>query len=125
MNSDVLQTQWTRSKDGWLAGVCEGIAKNLDLNPGMVRLLWFASVLFFGIGAGLYLICAFVMPTEGEDVHYKNFLGVCGRLSERLEIDIVPLRIFTIMALISSAGSVMIVYFVLHILLPRSLNESV
>ena len=125
MNSDYLQTQWTRSKNGWLAGVCEGMAKNLDMNPGMVRLIWLASVLFFGFGAGLYLIFAFIMPTEGETVSYSNFLGVCGRLSEKLEIDIVPLRIFTIMALISSAGTVMVGYFILHILLPRSLNESV
>ncbi len=121
MKSMRLRNQWTRSSDGWVAGVCQGLGERLELNPAMVRLVWFLSVLFFGVGLLLYLVCAFVMPVEGNEdsALQPKLLGVCYRLSEKLDIDVVPLRIFTVFAFLGSAGVVLLAYLLLHILLPR------
>ncbi len=121
MKSIRLQNQWTRSSNGWLAGVCQGLGERFDINPGLVRLFWFISILFFGVGLFLYFVCAFIMPVEGkeESALKPKILGVCLRLSERLEVDVVPLRILTFFALLGSAGTVLLVYFALHFLLPN------
>lgn len=45
-------------------GVCSGLANYFDMDPTVVRVLFIASVLFFGTGILLYLIMAFVMPEK-------------------------------------------------------------
>ena len=37
--------RFTRSQDGVISGVCSGIANQLGMDPGVVRLLWLLSVL--------------------------------------------------------------------------------
>ncbi len=120
MSSNILQNPWTRSKEGWIAGVCQGLAERFDMNPGAVRLLWIASVIFLGVGVLLYFLCAFIMPVEGEEEKAlrPKILGVCLRLSERMEIDVVPLRILAVIALLGSFGTVFFIYILLHFLLP-------
>ncbi len=120
MNSLRLQNQWTRSSEGWLAGVCQGLGERFDLNPGALRLIWFLSFLCLGIGFIPYFILAFIMPLEGEEERalQPKVLGVCLRLSEKLDIDVVPLRLITVFALFGSAGTILFIYVLLHFLLP-------
>jgi len=47
-----------------LAGVAGGMARYLDMDPTVVRLLWIASVLFGGVTIFLYIIMAFIVPLE-------------------------------------------------------------
>ena len=120
MNGLRLQDQWSRSNDGWLAGVCQGLGERFEINPGLVRLMWFISILFFGVGLFLYFLCAFIMPVEGNEdsVLEPKLLGVCLRLSQKFDVDVVPLRIFTFLALMGSFGTILLLYFVLHFVLP-------
>ena len=59
------QKKLTRSKsDKKLFGVCGGLAKYLDVDPTILRVIWI--LLFFCAGTGLlaYLILALLMPEE-------------------------------------------------------------
>jgi phage shock protein C len=53
----------TRSKsDRKIAGVCDGFAQYLELDPTLVRLVWLLTALFIGWGFLAYLIAWIVMP---------------------------------------------------------------
>lgn len=56
------------STDKKLAGVCGGVAKYLDMDPTVIRLLWILVSLFAFAGVVAYVICAFVMPEEPTNV---------------------------------------------------------
>ncbi len=45
-----------------LFGVCSGLANYFDLDPTIMRVIFIASLLFFGTGLLLYLILAVAMP---------------------------------------------------------------
>lgn len=55
-----------RSRDDrMVAGVCGGIAKMFDIDAAIVRIaLVAATLLGFGTGAVLYVVCWLVMPQE-------------------------------------------------------------
>jgi phage shock protein PspC (stress-responsive transcriptional regulator) len=57
-----------RSKsDRMVAGVCGGIAELLNVDAAVVRIILVAATLLgFGTGAVLYLICWVLMPEEGR-----------------------------------------------------------
>lgn len=57
-----------RSKsDRMVAGVCGGIAELLNVDAAVVRIILVAATLLgFGTGAVLYLICWVLMPGEGR-----------------------------------------------------------
>jgi phage shock protein C len=121
MNQFLLQEPWTRSANGWIAGVCEGIANKLDLNVGVIRLIWFLSVWFAGVGLLLYFVCAFSLPVEGkvEQSQRPKILGVCWRLSQRLGVDVGLLRIVMVLIALGSVGTTILAYIVVHFLLPE------
>jgi phage shock protein PspC (stress-responsive transcriptional regulator) len=50
--------------DRQLAGVAGGIARYLDVDPTVVRILWILSIFFGGFGILLYIIMAFIVPLE-------------------------------------------------------------
>lgn len=55
----------TRSvSDAKIAGVCSGVAKYLDVDPTIVRIIWAALVIVCGIGLLAYIICWILMPKE-------------------------------------------------------------
>jgi len=58
--------QLTRSQnDRMLAGICAGLAKYMDMDPTVIRLIF--VLLFFVTGPGVllaYLIMAIVIPNE-------------------------------------------------------------
>jgi phage shock protein C len=47
-----------------LAGVAAGVAEFLDLDPTLVRVLWFVSIFFGGISILLYVGLAIIVPLE-------------------------------------------------------------
>lgn len=125
MNAMLVRNQWVRSPKGWLAGVCQGLGESFGINPGLLRLVWIASILLFGVGLLLYFVCAFVMPVEGkeETVLEPKVVGVCLRLADKLDVDVVPLRILAVFALLGSFGTVLLLYFILHFLLPEAAHS--
>lgn len=50
--------------DRMLFGVAGGMAKSLDLDPSVVRLVWALLVLAGGVGLLLYIVAAIVIPEE-------------------------------------------------------------
>src|SRR5437899_12633307 len=50
------------STDRKIAGVCSGLADYFDLDPTIVRVLWFLAVLCVGTGFLSYLILWIVVP---------------------------------------------------------------
>ncbi len=55
-----------------IAGVCSGIADYLNIDPFIIRLIWAAVMLFFGIGGSLYIFCALIIPVKPSDYHYDH-----------------------------------------------------
>ena len=49
-----------------LCGVCAGVAEYFDLDPTLVRVLWAAISLGYGVGVMAYIICAVVFPDKSE-----------------------------------------------------------
>lgn len=47
-----------------LAGVASGLAEYFDLDPTLVRVLWFLSVFIGGVGILLYIGLALIVPPE-------------------------------------------------------------
>lgn len=47
-----------------LAGVASGVAEFFNLDPTLVRILWFASIFFWGAGIIVYIGLAIIVPLE-------------------------------------------------------------
>ena len=52
--------------DKKLCGVCGGLAKYLEMDATIVRLIGAALVLFTGVGLVAYIVAALVIPFEPE-----------------------------------------------------------
>ena len=62
-----MQKRLTRSiTDKKVAGVCGGIAKYLNADPSIVRIITAALILCGSIGLWVYILCAIFIPKEGE-----------------------------------------------------------
>ena len=60
-----MEKKLYRSKtDKKICGVCSGLAKYLDCDPTLVRLITALAVLYAGCGVLLYFIAALVIPNE-------------------------------------------------------------
>jgi phage shock protein C len=117
----VLQKNWhwIRAEDGVLGGVCLGIARQFDLSPLLVRILWLTSVLFFGTGLALYIACLIAFPRSDklEHAHDKMVLGVCARIGKRGDIEVGLARLGAIFLLCTTFGAAIVGYIVLHFVL--------
>ena len=111
---------WLRSKNGIIAGVCQGVADRLVVHPWLIRGLWLASVLFFGAGLVLYFILAIGLSREDkiQEGQSKKVLGVCLRISKNAGVDVGMVRVLTMISACMSFGLVILAYVVLHFLLP-------
>jgi phage shock protein PspC (stress-responsive transcriptional regulator) len=47
-----------------LAGVASGVAEFFHLDPTLVRILWFVSIFFWGVGILVYIGLAIIVPME-------------------------------------------------------------
>ena len=52
------------TSDRQLAGVCGGIAKYLNMDPTVIRILWVIITLFGFAGLIAYIACVFIIPEE-------------------------------------------------------------
>ena len=61
-----MERKLTKSNDRRICGVCGGIAKYLDVDPTVVRLLTASAALFTGIVfvTFAYLIAAIIIPSN-------------------------------------------------------------
>jgi phage shock protein C len=50
------------STDKKIGGVCAGLASYFDLDPTIVRVIWFLAVFFAGSGLLVYIILWIVLP---------------------------------------------------------------
>jgi phage shock protein C len=50
--------------DRRIAGVAAGVAEYFDLDPTLVRVVWFLSIFFGGFGLFLYIAMAIIVPLE-------------------------------------------------------------
>ncbi len=53
--------------DKVLFGVCGGIAEYFGIDSTLVRLIWAASIVLFGLGFWIYILAVFIMPREPVD----------------------------------------------------------
>jgi phage shock protein PspC (stress-responsive transcriptional regulator) len=116
----LAQMRWVRSRDGVVAGVCEGLGRELGIEPWLLRAAWLLAVLMFGTGILFYLILWWAMPREDQlaEAYDKRFLGVCAKMARKSGLDIGLVRALTIMLAVFSFGSTMVGYFVLYFLMP-------
>ena len=50
--------------DRRIAGVASGVAEFFDLDPSVVRVVWFLSIFFGGLGLFVYIAMALIVPLE-------------------------------------------------------------
>ena len=51
-----------------ISGVCAGLAKYFGIDPTIIRLVFALSMLVFGFGLTIYIVCLVLMPTEPEQI---------------------------------------------------------
>ena len=51
-----------------IAGVCAGIAKYFGMDATIVRLIFALSLLIFGFGLTIYIVCLVLMPSEAQQI---------------------------------------------------------
>lgn len=117
--------KWKRSINGWIGGVCEGLAESFELNPNLVRVLWVLSIFIFGTGFVAYLVLWATLPREDELIsyHQDKFFGVCKRISEQTGVELALIRLIAVVSAFASFGTTFILYFVLYFLLPQPKNR--
>ncbi|MFT9304864.1 MAG: PspC domain-containing protein [Bifidobacterium aquikefiri] len=64
----IRDTGIERSDERWISGVAGGVAARLGWDVVLVRVLFVASVLCFGLGAALYGLLWFVLPDHRSNV---------------------------------------------------------
>lgn len=113
--------KWVRPKKSPIAGVCGAFANALDANPVVIRVIWLAAFLCFGAGVPLYFVCWWLLPSEEHqfDPDKASFLGVCLRISKKVDIEVAVVRIAVFISFFASAGITLLGYFIAHLLLPK------
>jgi phage shock protein C len=72
----VARKRLVRPRNGRkIAGVCLGVSEYFDIDPTLVRLMWFLVAIFGGGGLIAYLIGWIVMPEEPEYVSVPTTAG--------------------------------------------------
>ncbi len=99
-----------------VCGVCAGLARLLEVDAWIIRLLWVASVLFFGFGIWFYFLGVIAAPYIDEVAEYNQpkILGVCYRISKKLSIDLALFRWLALITLVLSIGFVLLFYFIAY-----------
>ena len=52
-------------RNGWICGVCAGVAEYFDIDVSLVRIAW-AVATFMWIGLLLYFVAAIILPEKPE-----------------------------------------------------------
>ena len=56
-----------------ISGVCAGLAKYFGIDATIIRLVFALSMLVFGFGLTIYIVCLVLMPSEPEQCIYFIF----------------------------------------------------
>lgn len=112
--------KWVRAEDGIIGGICMQLARQLNLDPWLVRAAWLLTVCVFGTGLFAYIALIIALPRTDrlDKANEKMILGVCFRLSQRGDLEVGLARLMALLLLVISCGAVIVAYFVLHFLLP-------
>jgi phage shock protein C len=112
---------WVRSKDGWIAGVSEGLARALGIETWIVRAIWLISFLWFGAGLIIYFAMAICLPREDkiDEAMNKKLLGVCRKIALKYDLEVGLVRLLFVLLALSSFGLAILVYLVLAAVLPK------
>ena len=120
--TDNQDYKWVRSSNGVFAGVCEGLARSLNIPTWAMRLLWIIlTFAAFGTGLIIYLILAFCLPDEHSipKSEQSKFMGVCLRLSRAFNIEVGVIRALTVFLALASLGVTIVGYIILHFVVPE------
>jgi phage shock protein PspC (stress-responsive transcriptional regulator) len=118
--TQTLHKPWSRSSHGVLAGVCKGIAERFQLDVTLVRLGYAFAVLFFGVGIGVYILCALSLPSEAnlDHAYDSRIFGVASRFARRFDLDVGLTRLVFLFLLFVSGGCMLLAYLILYFVLP-------
>lgn len=114
---------WVRNtSDKVIAGVCSGIARQIDAPTWVIRVLWICAILFFGTGVLLYLAFAIALPRDDDPDHglRPKILGVCARIGRRGDLEVGLARLIALLLLFVSGGSAALAYIVVALVLPKN-----
>ena len=64
MAKKVKRLYRAEKKDSVIGGVCAGIGNYFNIDPVIVRLIWVASILFWGSGLWAYLLAWIIIPRK-------------------------------------------------------------
>ncbi len=114
--------RWVRDDNGWIGGVCAGLARQFDVPVAVIRLAWFLSIWCLGFGLLLYVMCWISFPkfSRLEKAHQKVILGVCARIARRGDLDVGIARLIALGLLLSTFGAALVGYILLHFFLTES-----
>ena len=59
-----MKKMFSRSSNGMLGGVCEGIANYFGIDPTVIRVAWVVVSWFYGIGILLYIALWLIAPSD-------------------------------------------------------------
>jgi len=135
-----ITNRLTRSPEGYLGGICEGLGRRVGISPYILRVLWLAAVLLFGTGFLLYLVLWWVIPLEGRvpveptvwvkggnGSHHpplartsvdRKLFGVCGGIARRLGVDPTMVRLVFAALVLTTGGVAAIAYVIAALLMP-------
>lgn len=122
LETALTEQRWVRSKNGLVAGVCDGLGRRFNIDPWILRGLWLVAALMFGTGVFLYVILAATLPREDylERAKEKRLLGVCARMSRQSGVDVGAIRAMAVLLAFASFGATLVGYFVLHFVMPHA-----
>lgn len=112
---------WTRTSGGWVAGVFKGMAQNFGVEVWILRAAFLISFFCFGFGLLIYLLLWISLPKKDqmEKAHQRRLLGVCKDLALKYDIEVGLLRFLACLLAISSLGTAIVIYVIVHIVMPK------
>ena len=63
---DSVKRLYRSRDDSMIAGVCGGIAKYLNLDSTLIRVIWVVFCLFYLVGVIIYIILYLMIPLEPQ-----------------------------------------------------------
>jgi diaminohydroxyphosphoribosylaminopyrimidine deaminase/5-amino-6-(5-phosphoribosylamino)uracil reductase len=116
------QMKWVRSKNGWLAGVCQGLGERFGIEVWILRACLLIAIFWFGTGLLAYFLMAICLPREDriEFAFHKRVLGVCAGISRRNDFEVGLVRLLTVFLALSSMGLACFAYIVFYLVMPKN-----
>lgn len=115
-----FNTTFYRADEAAFLGVCKGLADRFGVDVLLIRLAYVFSVLFGGLSVLLYFLVAICIPRKSQIYYSYNakLFGVCSRFARRFDVDPGLVRLFFVLLLFFTGGSIILGYFLLYFILP-------